>query len=119
MRLVFSEPLEPGLARLALVGPGGTTALAAAADPRDAYAIVAPVEDHLAPGAYRVLWRVVSADGPDYSASGCGPAGDIDQSSGSGWGSDSDLAPDGTPTTATCGLAPVNRDSSRISRLAV
>lgn len=63
VRLVFSEELEPGLARLTLVGTGGAAALAAAPDPRDAYAVVAPIDEHLAPGAYRVLWRVVSADG--------------------------------------------------------
>jgi extracellular elastinolytic metalloproteinase len=36
---------------------------------------------------------IVSATGPDYTSSGCGPVGLIDQSQGSGWGSD--IAPNG------------------------
>ncbi|HEY7050336.1 MAG TPA: M36 family metallopeptidase [Jatrophihabitantaceae bacterium] len=44
---------------------------------------------------------VTDFNGPDYTGFGCGPTGDIDQSQGSGWGSDSDLAADGTPSAAT------------------
>jgi copper transport protein len=63
VRLVFSEPLEPALARVSLVtSDGRSTRLAAAGDPRDVHAIIAPLSA-LSPGAYRVAWRVVSADG--------------------------------------------------------
>src|SRR3954463_16230603 len=63
VRLVYSEPVEGGLARVTLVpGAGTPIVLRAAADPRDVHAVIAPV-DSLAPGRYRVEWRVVSADG--------------------------------------------------------
>jgi copper transport protein len=63
IRLVFSEPLEPALARVALVGSDGRSApLVVAGDPHDVHAIVAATGG-LPPGAYRVAWRVVSADG--------------------------------------------------------
>ncbi|AHG92244.1 copper resistance protein CopC (plasmid) [Gemmatirosa kalamazoonensis] len=61
--LLFSEALEPTLAHLTLVAPdGGVRHLVAAGDPHDVHALIAPV-DALAPGAYRLLWHVVSADG--------------------------------------------------------
>ncbi|HET7458277.1 MAG TPA: copper resistance CopC family protein, partial [Gemmatimonadaceae bacterium] len=64
IRLVFSEELEPTLGRITLErASGDTVALAAAGDPHDIHALVAPIGDALAAGAYRVLWRVVSADG--------------------------------------------------------
>jgi len=63
LRLVFSEELDPTLAQLSLVaGDGTVTRLAVSGDPHDVYAIVAPVAT-LATGAYRVMWRIVSADG--------------------------------------------------------
>ncbi len=64
MRLVFSEPIEATLARITIVGASGAAprVLDVTGDPRDVHAIVAPV-DALAEGGYRVLWRVVSADG--------------------------------------------------------
>ena len=63
VRLVFSEALEPTLARVSLVDSAGhATPLVARGDPSDVRAIVASVAT-LAPGAYRVTWRVVSADG--------------------------------------------------------
>lgn len=63
VRLVFSEPVEGGLARIVLVTAGRPPiTLAARGDPRDVHAVVAPV-DALAPGGWRVDWRVVSADG--------------------------------------------------------
>jgi len=63
VRLVFSEPLEPSLAHVTLVGAGGaSTKLPVAGDPHDVHAIVAPLAP-LASGAYRVVWHVVSADG--------------------------------------------------------
>lgn len=63
VRLVFSEPIEGTLARITIVpATGAPIVLHPASDPRDVHAIIAPV-DSLAPGAYRVDWRVVSADG--------------------------------------------------------
>jgi len=63
VRLLFSEEIEPTLAQLSLVADDGTvTRLAVAGDPHDVRAIVAVVES-LAPGSYRLVWRVVSADG--------------------------------------------------------
>jgi copper transport protein len=63
VRLVFSEAMEPALAQLLLVGADGqTTKLASSGDPHDVNAIIAPVSA-LAGGAYRLRWRVVSADG--------------------------------------------------------
>src|SRR4051812_30716919 len=63
IRLVFSEALEPTLGRISLVGSDGATIkLAATGDPHDVNALIAPVGT-LANGAYRVEWRVVSADG--------------------------------------------------------
>jgi copper transport protein len=69
VRLVFSEPIEPGLAKVSLVtATGRSTSLSAAGDPHDVHAIVADVgnvgtEPSIASGAFRVVWRVVSADG--------------------------------------------------------
>ncbi|HEX4684530.1 MAG TPA: copper resistance protein CopC [Gemmatimonadaceae bacterium] len=63
VRLVFSEAIEPTLARVAIIdGSGAETPLAASSDPRDVRAIIAATTP-LAAGAYRVVWRVVSADG--------------------------------------------------------
>jgi copper transport protein len=64
IRLVFSEEVEPSLGSIRLVAPDGrVTRLAAAGDPRDVTALVAPVAPELASGAYRVEWRIVSEDG--------------------------------------------------------
>ena len=69
VRLVFSEPVEPSLSRLELARPGrGTTRLTPVADPHDVHAVVAPVTG-LAPGGYRLEWRIVSADGHPVSGS--------------------------------------------------
>jgi copper transport protein len=63
VRLVFSEPLEPSLAQVYLVaGDGHVETLTVGGDPHDVHALIAPVAD-LADGAYRVAWRIVSADG--------------------------------------------------------
>jgi copper transport protein len=64
IRLEFSEELEPSLGRISLVGADGKViTLKVAGDPRNVNALIAPLESPLAPGAYRVKWRVVSADG--------------------------------------------------------
>ncbi|MFI5231642.1 MAG: copper resistance protein CopC [Gemmatimonadales bacterium] len=63
VRLVFSEALELSLAELSLTDDSGRTVrLKATGDPRDVHALIAPVAS-IAPGSYRVTWRVVSADG--------------------------------------------------------
>jgi copper transport protein len=63
IRLVFSEPIEGKLSRITLVRSGGTPfVVPAAGDPRDVHAVIAP-SDSLTPGAYRLEWRIVSADG--------------------------------------------------------
>src|SRR5262245_64109210 len=63
IRLVYSEPVEGKLAKVSVVPSAGTRiARRAGADPRDVHAVIAPV-DSLAPGTYKVEWRVVSADG--------------------------------------------------------
>lgn len=63
VHLVFSEPLEAQLAHVSLISAdGATTVLRVGGDPHDVHAIVAPL-DSLAEGAYRIAWRVVSADG--------------------------------------------------------
>jgi copper transport protein len=63
IRLVFSEPLEPALGRISIVGSdGGSVKLSVAGDPHDVHALIAS-SFTLAAGAYRVRWRVVSADG--------------------------------------------------------
>ncbi|HEV8447174.1 MAG TPA: copper resistance protein CopC [Gemmatimonadaceae bacterium] len=63
VRLVFSEEIDPTLARLSLIASDGTARqLAVRGDPHDVRALIGTVEQ-LAAGAYRVRWRVVSADG--------------------------------------------------------
>jgi copper transport protein len=63
IRLVFSEQIEPSMATIAIVrGDGRVERVPVRGDPHDVNAIVGPVPQ-LTPGAYRVTWRVVSADG--------------------------------------------------------
>jgi copper transport protein len=69
VRLVYSEPVEGGLARIVLVAAAGdSVVLRAGADPRDVNAVIARI-DTLAPGRYKLDWRVVSADGHAVSGS--------------------------------------------------
>ncbi|MBW8768580.1 MAG: copper resistance protein CopC [Gemmatimonadetes bacterium] len=64
IRLVFSEEVEPSLGRIRLVAPDGhVMTLKSAGDPHDVSALIAPITLPLAPGAYRVEWRIVSEDG--------------------------------------------------------
>jgi hypothetical protein len=44
---------------------------------------------------------VSAFNGPDFTAFGCGPINAIDQQQGVGWGSTSDLGPDGKPSANT------------------
>lgn len=63
IRLVFSEPVEPALAGIRVVRPDGSILeLTARGDPGDVKAVVASLPE-LGAGGYRVVWRVVSADG--------------------------------------------------------
>ena len=69
LRLVFSEPIEARLSSVVLASSGGLEErLAVTADPRDVHAVAGPLR-LLAPGSYRLLWRVVSADGHPVSGS--------------------------------------------------
>jgi copper transport protein len=64
VRLQFSEELEPALGRISIVGADGKViTLKVSGDPHDVNALIAPVHTTLAPGGYRVNWRIVSADG--------------------------------------------------------
>ncbi len=61
--LVFSEEIEPKLARVSVVGSNGSERdIAVHADPHDVNALVGSL-DSLPDGAYRLVWRIVSADG--------------------------------------------------------
>ena len=63
LRLVFSEALEIPMAQVALVSSTGKRVrLTTKGDPHDVNALIALVPP-LAPGSYRVEWRVVSDDG--------------------------------------------------------
>jgi copper transport protein len=63
VRLVFNEQIEASLGQVTLVtADGRRMSLRAGADPQDVRALVAPV-DSLGHGSYRVVWRVISADG--------------------------------------------------------
>lgn len=63
VRLVFSEQIVPDLSRITLIGADGkATILKVAADPHDVRALVGQVGS-ISNGAYKVSWRVLSADG--------------------------------------------------------
>jgi copper transport protein len=60
---VFSEPIEASLATISVVNASGTSvSVPATGDPHDVHAVLA-TPTSLAPGEYRVVWRIVSADG--------------------------------------------------------
>jgi len=63
VRLWFSEPLEPAFSRVRVVDAAGKDVDAADShvDASDAKVLVASLPA-LAPGTYRVVWRVVSVD---------------------------------------------------------
>jgi copper transport protein len=63
IRLVFSEQVVPELSQIALVGSrGDTVQLKVANDPHDVHVLVGTVTSELT-GPYKVVWRVLSADG--------------------------------------------------------
>jgi copper transport protein len=63
IRLAFSEPVEGVMAEIRIVRPDGSVLQpVAATDPNDVKVVVASLAA-LEAGGYRVVWRVVSADG--------------------------------------------------------
>jgi len=69
IRLVFSEQLVPELSQISLTAPDGkATVLKVANDPHDVHILVGRVGE-LVSGTYKVVWRVLSADGHPVSGS--------------------------------------------------
>ena len=64
IRLLFSEAVVPELSQISLTRPDGTTAalVVVGLDPHDVHTLLAAVPP-LPGGSYRVVWRVISADG--------------------------------------------------------
>jgi copper transport protein len=76
IRLVFSEPVEASLATITLISVSGQVRLPATGDPHDVHAVIG-TPGSLVPAEYRVVWRIVSADGHPVSGSfvfGVGPS---------------------------------------------
>ena len=64
IRLVFSEQVVPELSQISLVdSPGTSVALKVANDPHDVHTLVGQIDRTLRAGKYKVVWRVLSADG--------------------------------------------------------
>jgi copper transport protein len=59
---VFSEPVEASLATVTLVSANGQVQLRVTGDPHDVHAVIGS-PGNLAPAEYRLVWRIVSADG--------------------------------------------------------
>ena len=69
IRLVFSEQVVPELSQISLTAPDGkATILKVANDPHDVHVLVGRVGER-ANGQYKVVWRVLSADGHAVSGS--------------------------------------------------
>jgi methionine-rich copper-binding protein CopC len=64
LRLQFSEAIEPKFSSIELArkGDGIIDTGPAGLDPHDERALVVAIQAVLAPGAYKVTWRVVSRD---------------------------------------------------------
>ena len=64
VRLLFSEAVEPAFSRVQVVDQAGRRADAGAArvDARNGRLLRVALQPGLAPGSYRVVWRVVSVD---------------------------------------------------------
>ena len=102
IRLEFSEELEVSLGRISLVGPDGKrVVLKVEGDPHDVNALIAPVHSPLAPGGYRVMWRVVSADGHPVDGSFVFTVGDTGAPTTAG-----------APTTVAPTMTPMPMDST-------
>jgi copper transport protein len=72
VRLVFSEPVEPGLTHVTLTNSAGeSVALPVRGDPHDVHAVISSIANAgaVAPEQIRVTWHVVSADGHPVSGS--------------------------------------------------
>jgi len=64
IRLVFSEQVVPELSQISVVdAAGANTVLKVANDPHDVHTLVGEVDGILPAGKYKVVWRVLSADG--------------------------------------------------------
>jgi copper transport protein len=69
IRLVFSEQVVPELSQISLTAPDGkATVLKVANDPHDVHILVGQLGE-LVSGPYKVVWRVLSADGHPVSGS--------------------------------------------------
>jgi methionine-rich copper-binding protein CopC len=64
VRLWFTETIEPKFSKVEVTAAGGSTvkAGAVALSPSDSSELDLPLAEPLAPGSYRVSWRVVSTD---------------------------------------------------------
>lgn len=64
IRLVFSEQVVPELSQISVVDSAGATmALKVANDPHDVHTLVGQIGRGLPSGTYKIVWRVLSADG--------------------------------------------------------
>ena len=64
IRLVFSEQVVPELSQISVVdSAGATVALKVANDPHDVHTLVGQIGRGLPSGTYKIVWRVLSADG--------------------------------------------------------
>ena len=64
IRLVFSEQVVPELSQISIVGTDGRSiSLKVANDPHDVHTLVSRVAVALGSGTFKVVWRVLSADG--------------------------------------------------------
>ena len=64
LRLRFSEAIVVGASRVALAGPGGAPVATGrvALGSKDKRLVVVPITPRLAPGAYRVTWKMHTPD---------------------------------------------------------
>jgi copper resistance protein C len=64
VRVTFSEAIDPGKSTMTLLDPSYTPVSLgpARADPKDKRTLVLPITKRLAPGSYRVEWRVVAPE---------------------------------------------------------
>lgn len=65
LRLSFSETIVPDQSSVTVSGPGKAPVAVGklTLDPQDGRVVTVPVAGALAPGAYRVSWRMKTADG--------------------------------------------------------
>jgi methionine-rich copper-binding protein CopC len=63
LQLQFSEKLEPKFSSVELLKAGAPVAVVSAVSGKDRKTLEAAPKAPLAPGAYKVTWRIVSADG--------------------------------------------------------